>query len=163
MKRQAAVSGSVLFFVAAPGTVAGVLPWALTGWRVGASAPWPLRLLGALLILAGIVVLVSAFVRFVIEGAGTPAPIAETDRLVIGGLYRFIRNPMYVAVLIVIAGQALLLARWVLMIYGLFAAVAMVSFVKAYEEPRLLQRYGTQYRQYRRTTPGWWPRLRPRD
>ena len=162
MKRWAAVSGSILFFVAAPGTVAGVLPLALTGWRVGASLPWPLRLLGALLILVGVVVLVSTFVRFVVEGAGTPAPIAETDRLVICGMYRFIRNPMYVAVLIVIAGQAILLGRWVLVIYGLFAAFAMVSFVKGYEEPRLLERYGIQYRQYRRTTPGWWPRLRPR-
>jgi protein-S-isoprenylcysteine O-methyltransferase Ste14 len=156
------VSGSTLFFVAAPGTVAGVLPWALTGWRVGASLPWPLRLLGALMVFVGVLVLVSAFARFVVEGAGTPAPIAETDRLVVGGLYRFIRNPMYVAVLLVIAGQAMLLGRWVLVIYDLFAAVAMLSFVKGYEEPRLLQRYGSQYRQYRQTTPGWWPRLRPR-
>jgi protein-S-isoprenylcysteine O-methyltransferase Ste14 len=150
----------VLFFAVAPGTVAGLLPWALTGWRVGAALPWPVRLPGALLVAAGILVIVPAFVHFVAEGAGTPAPIAQTDRLVVGGLYRYIRNPMYVAVLLTIAGQALLLGRWVLIGYTLVAAAAMVCFVKRYEEPHLLRRYGCQYQAYRRATPGWWPRLR---
>ena len=154
MKRPAATAGSALFFALAPGTVAGLLPWSLTGW--------PIRLFGALLILAGLLVIVPAFVRFVLEGAGTPAPVAQTDRLVVGGPYRYVRNPMYVAVLLAIAGQALLLGRWILVTYGLLAAAAMIAFVKGYEEPHLLEVYGADYEAYRRAVPGWWPRLRPR-
>jgi len=162
VKRGAATAGSARLFALAPGTVAGLIPWALTRWHPGTGLPWPLRILGALLILAGLLVIVPAFVRFVVEGRGTPAPVAETDRLVVGGLYRFVRNPMYVAVLAAIAGQALLLGRWVLLVYWLVAAATMVSFVKGYEEPHLRARYGTQYDQYRRAVPGWWPRLRTR-
>jgi protein-S-isoprenylcysteine O-methyltransferase Ste14 len=157
-----ATAVSALFFALAPGTVAGLLPWSLTGWRVGTALPWPARLLGALLILAGLLVIVPAFVRFVVDGAGTPAPVAQTDRLVIGGPYRFVRNPMYIAVLAAVAGQAMLLGRWVLVVYGLVAAAAMVGFVKAYEEPHLSQLYGAEYEAYRRTVPGWWPRPRSR-
>ena len=76
---------------------------------------------GAVLIVAGLAVLVPAFVRFVVEGAGTPAPVAQTDRLVVGGLYRYVRNPMYVAVVLVIVGQAVLLGRWVLVGYAVVA------------------------------------------
>ena len=82
----------------------------------------------------------------------------------VGGLYRFVRNPMYVAVLAAIAaGEALLLGRWVLVVYWLVAAATMVSFVKGYEEPHLRVRaHGAQYHRYRRAVPGWWPRLRTR-
>jgi len=160
MKRASATAGSALFFALAPGTVAGLLPWLLTGWRVGTVLPWPARVLGALLVLAGLLVIVPAFVRFVLEGAGTPAPVAQTDRLVVGGPYRFVRNPMYIAVLLAIGGQAVLLGRGVLVAYGLVAASAMVGFVKAYEEPHLKQAYGADYEAYRRAVPGWWPRLR---
>lgn len=160
MNRSAAATGSAIFFALAPGAVAGLVPWALTGWHVGTALPWPLRLLGGLLIVGGILVIVPAFVRFVVEGAGTPAPIAETDRLVVGGLYRYLRNPMYVAVVMAIAGQALLLGRWVLVAYTLIAAATMVTFAKLYEEPRLSRKYGAGYEAYRTTTPGWLPRLR---
>lgn len=89
MNRAAAAAGSAAFFVLAPGVVAGVVPWWLTGWR--ALPLWaPLRWLGAVLLIAGIGVLVSAFVQFVAEGIGTPAPIAPTEHLVVRGLYRYV-------------------------------------------------------------------------
>ncbi|MEU7906488.1 isoprenylcysteine carboxylmethyltransferase family protein [Actinoplanes sp. NPDC049118] len=160
MKRGAAAGGSALFFALAPGTVAGLLPWALTGWHTGAELPWAVRGFGALLIFAGLLVLVPAFVRFVVEGAGTPAPVAQTDRLVVGGAYRFVRNPMYVAVLLVVVGQAMVLGRAGLVLYALVAAAAMVGFVKGYEEPHLARTYGAEYEAYRRAVPGWWPRCR---
>ena len=160
MRRGAAATGTALFFAVAPATVAGLIPWALTGWRTGWELPWPLRALGGALVLAGTAVIVPAFVRFVVEGRGTPAPVAPTERLVVGGLYRHVRNPMYLAVLAAIAGQALLLGRWVLVGYWLVAAAAMVGFVKAWEEPHLRARYGAEYDAYRRAVPGWWPRLR---
>ncbi len=161
MKRGVATAGSALFFVVAPGTVVVLVPWLLTGWHTGTALPWPVRGLGVLLIVLGALVIVPAFVRFVVEGAGTPAPVAETDRLVVGGLYRFVRNPMYVAVLLAVAGQTLLLGRWVLLVYWLCAGAAMVGFVRGYEEPRLLRRFGAAYQRYRAAVPGWWPRLRP--
>jgi len=105
-------------------------------------------------------VLVHAFVRFVVEGAGTPAPVAPTERLVVGGLYRYVRNPMYVAVDAVIVGQALLLNQPVLYAYAAVAALTMAAFVHLYEEPTLARRYGADYERYRRRVPGWMPRFR---
>ena len=162
MDRKAirAAAGSAAFLVAAPGVVAGLVPWLLTGWESSDPPAW-LAVLGGALIVAGAAVLVHAFARFVVEGRGTPAPVAPTDRLVVGGLYRHVRNPMYVAVGATIAGQALLLGRpWLLAYAAVFWAV-VAAFVRGYEEPTLSARYGEQYAAYRRAVPAWWPRLRP--
>ena len=152
--------GSALFFAIAPGVVAGLGPWLITRWDAG-SMPLPLRVLGGALILAGLPVLAHAFARFVREGGGTPAPVAPTSKLVVGGLYRWVRNPMYVAVGAVIAGQALLLGRWELAAYLTVFCAAVAAFVHGYEEPTLRARYGPQYDAYRRAVPAWWPRVRP--
>lgn len=160
MRRSAAAVGSSLFLALAPGTVAVLVPWWLTEWRAGDWWP-PLRGLGIVPLVAGAVVLLSAFVRFVVEGFGTPAPVAPTEHLVVGGLYRHVRNPMYVAVVAVIAGQALLLARPVLVTYGVLAWLAMGAFTRWYEEPTLARRFAAEYERYRDAVPGWWPRLRP--
>ncbi|WP_327434099.1 methyltransferase family protein [Streptomyces sp. NBC_01236] len=160
MRRSAAAVGSSLFLALAPGTVAVLLPWWLTGWRAGQWWP-PVRVLGLVPLAAGAVVLLSAFTRFVAEGLGTPAPVAPTEHLVVGGLYRHVRNPMYVAVVAVIAGQGLLLARPVLLVYGAVAGLVMAAFARWYEEPELTGRFGAEYERYRAAVPGWWPRLRP--
>ena len=152
--------GSALFLVVAPGVVAGLVPWWLTGWQPGATWP-PLQVIGALLIVAGAVVLLDAFARFVTEGFGTPAPVAPTQRLVVGGLYRYVRNPMYLAVGATIVGQALLLGRPILLLYAAAFAAVVLAFVRLYEEPTLARQFGAQYKDYRRAVPGWWPRLRP--
>jgi protein-S-isoprenylcysteine O-methyltransferase Ste14 len=152
--------GSALFFLAAPGVVAGLVPWLLTGWDAR-DMPTVLRILGALLIAAGLPVLVHSFARFVIEGRGTPAPVAPTENLVVGGLYRWVRNPMYVAVGALIAGQALLLGQPALAVWLAAFCAAVAAFVHGYEEPVLLERYGEQYEAYRRAVPAWRPRLRP--
>jgi len=102
-----------------------------------------------------------AFARFVSEGAGTPAPVAPTQRLVVGGLYRYVRNPMYLAVGTMLIGQALLLGRASLLGYAAIFYAVVIAFVRGYEEPVLTARYGDEYRAYRRAVPGWWPRLRP--
>jgi protein-S-isoprenylcysteine O-methyltransferase Ste14 len=149
-----------LFLVVAPGVVAGLIPWWLTGWEAGTTWP-PLQLLGALLLVVGVIVLLHAFVRFVVEGIGTPAPIAPTQRLVVGGLYRHVRNPMYLAVGATIVGQALLLGRPILLLYAAAFAAVVFAFVRLYEEPTLARQFGAEYEDYRRAVPGWWPRLRP--
>ena len=161
MTHLRAALGSAAFFALAPGVVAGVVPWLLTHWH--AHSWWaPLRVAGALLILAGVPILVQAFARFVVEGVGTPAPVAPTERLVVGGLYRHVRNPMYVAVAATIVGQALLLGRAVLFLWAGAFAVAVWSFVRWYEEPTLSRRFGAEYEEYRRAVPAWRPRLRRR-
>ena len=156
-----AAVGSAVFFALAPGIVAGLLPWSVTRWRVADPPSWPVRTLGLALLVVGGLVLISAFARFVTEGLGTPAPVAPTERLVVGGLYRYVRNPMYLAVLASIAGQALILGRVALLAYGAVVAVAFVVFVRLYEEPTLRATFGDAYEAYRRAVPGWWPRLRP--
>ncbi len=158
-----AAVGSAAFFALAPGTVAGLMPWWLTRWQV--RRPWPhwlpLTVIGVALIAVGTAVLVHAFAKFVSEGAGTPAPVAAPEHLVVRGLYRHVRNPMYLAILAIIGGQALVFGNATLLLYaaGVFAAFA--AFVHFYEEPSLARRFGAQYEAYRRAVPAWWPRIRP--
>jgi protein-S-isoprenylcysteine O-methyltransferase Ste14 len=163
MRKAGAALGSAVFFVLAPGVVAGLVPWWLTGWRARALSSWwlPLRVAGAVLLVAGVAVLVHAFARFVVEGLGTPAPVAPTRELVVGGLYRYVRNPMYLAVLAAIVGQALVLGRLVLLPYAAVVGAAFAAFVHWYEEPALTRQFGARYQAYRRAVPGWWPRRRP--
>ena len=160
MRRSAAAIGTAVFFALAPGTVAGLIPWWLTGWEMRRPLPYwaPLRIVGAILIVAGAAVLIHAFVRFVVEGAGTPAPVAPTERLVVGGLYRYVRNPMYLGVLAAIVGQALVLGQPRLLGYALVLFGVVAAFVRWYEEPVLSRRFGAQYHEYRRAVPAWWPR-----
>jgi protein-S-isoprenylcysteine O-methyltransferase Ste14 len=146
--------------VLVPGTVAGLIPWWLTGWDVQDTS-LPLRIVGVVLMVAGIGVLLHAFVRFVVEGIGTPAPIAPTQQLVVGGLYRYVRNPMYLAVAATIVGQALALGQPVLLAYAVVFAVVVYAFVRLYEEPTLSRQFGDRYEEYRDAVPGWWPRRRP--
>jgi protein-S-isoprenylcysteine O-methyltransferase Ste14 len=156
MRRSAAAAGSAAWFIVAPGVVAGLVPW----WLAGGNADGPLPLAGLALIAAGAAVLVHAFARFVLDGLGTPAPAAPPEHLVVRGLYRHVRNPMYVAVVTVIVGQALVLDL-ALLLYAAAAAAVMATFVRVWEEPDLRRRFGASYDEYRRAVPGWWPRLRP--
>ena len=153
-----ATAGSLLFLVVAPGIVAGLVPWLLTGWDAGGSVPWPVVAAGVVLTAAGAAALLHAFARFVVEGLGTPAPVAPTEHLVVGGLYRYVRNPMYLAVAATIVGQALILGRPILLLYAVVFGAVVWAFVHLYEEPTLARRYGAEYDAYRRAVPGWFPR-----
>ena len=153
--------GSALFFLIAPGVVAGVVPWSIT--RYTDPADLRVALLGLVVVALGLAALVACFVQFVHEGRGTPAPVAPTETLVVGGLYRWVRNPMYLAVAAIILGQAVAFASvGVLAWFGVFA-VAVVLFVTAYEQPTLRGTYGASYDAYCRAVPAWWPRLTPWD
>ncbi len=168
MRRPTAAVGSAVFFLLAPGVVAGLIPWVWTRWQAREPVPYwvPMRVLGGVVLVAGVLVaglvaLVGAFVRFVVEGFGTPAPVAAPERLVVGGVYRHVRNPMYVAVLAAIVAQALILGRLGLLLYACAAWLVVAAFVRIYEEPTLTRRFGADYEAYRRAVPAWWPRLRP--
>jgi protein-S-isoprenylcysteine O-methyltransferase Ste14 len=120
-----------------------------------------LRAVGVVLIVAGAAVLLDSYARFALQGLGTPAPLFPTRHLVVRGIYRFVRNPIYVALLSIILGQALLLGNWRLVIYGALIWLAFHIFVVAYEEPKLRKTFGRQYRDYCAHVPRWIPRLRP--
>ncbi|MEP7241709.1 MAG: isoprenylcysteine carboxylmethyltransferase family protein [Devosia sp.] len=161
--RLRAIAGSIVFLFVAPGIVAGVVPWAISGWRwgpalLGLEAG---RWLGGALLLLGAVILIETFSRFAIEGLGTPAPIAPTRTLVVTGSYRFVRNPMYLAVVSLIFGHALLLGSLGVLIYGVVVWVTVHLFVLGYEEPTLQRTYGERYDRYRANVRRWIPRLSP--
>ena len=159
--RARAVAGSLVFLVVAPGVVAGLIPYLLTGWERDGDVSTVLVVLGWLLIAAGLAALLPSFARFALQGLGTPAPVAPTEHLVVSGLYRHVRNPMYLAVAALIVGQALVLGRPGLLLYAALFGLAVFAFVRGYEEPALARQFGEEYAAYRRAVPGWWPRLRP--
>ncbi|HEY8211844.1 MAG TPA: isoprenylcysteine carboxylmethyltransferase family protein [Myxococcaceae bacterium] len=163
MQRGKAIAGSTLFLFVAPGTVAGLIPWLISRWRF--SEPFfgvgAFRVLGVVLMAAGLPVLLSAFARFALQGLGTPSPSAPPERLVVTGWYRHVRNPMYVAVVSLIFGQGLLFGNAGVLAYGLVAWVVFHVFVLAREEPRLRGRFGAEYQEYCAHVRRWIPRVRP--
>ena len=151
-----------MFLALAPGAAAGVVPWWITGWRMepplfGLAA---FRYLGAALILAGLPVLLDSFARFALTGLGTPVPALPTRHLVVTGLYRHVRNPMYVAVTSLILGQGLLFGNAAVLAYGAIVWLTFHLFVLIYEEPTLRKTYGEQCLAFTRAVPRWIPRLR---
>jgi protein-S-isoprenylcysteine O-methyltransferase Ste14 len=159
-RRAIAATGSAGFLVLAPGVVAVLIPYLLTGWQME-TAPVAVRIAGGVLIALGAAFLLHAFARFVVEGLGTPAPVAPTEHLVVGGVYRYVRNPMYLAVGATIVGQALLLGQPGLLAYAAAFGAVVFCFVRLYEEPTLTEQFGASYQAYRSAVPGWLPRLRP--
>lgn len=163
MRRFLAILGSAVFLVIAPGTVAGYVPWLICRWQVGP----PLlgislfRVTGVLLILTGLPVLLDSFARFAIQGLGTPAPVFPTRHLVVSGLFRYLRNPMYVAVLSLILGQGLVFGNSRVLEYGIAVWLGFGLFVLFYEEPTLRRTFGAEYEEFCANVPRWIPRLKP--
>jgi protein-S-isoprenylcysteine O-methyltransferase Ste14 len=163
VSKATAILGSALFFVATPLVLAGFVPWWITHWEFGQPFfGYALtRAIGIMLIVAGVPGLVDSFARFALQGLGTPAPIAPTRKLVATGLYRYVRNPMYVAVVVVILGQALLFSDWRLLSYAALFWLICHIFVVVYEEPTLERTFGAEYEDFRANVPRWIPRLTP--
>src|SRR6266576_3588293 len=137
MRRAAAVIGTTIFFVFVPCVLAGVVPWWISRWEF--LPPFfdlqATRAVGILLIVAGLPGLVDSFARFALQGLGTPAPIAPPQHLVVTGLYRYVRNPIYIAVVTVIFGQALLFGDLPLLWYGVLLWLFFHVWVVMIEEP----------------------------
>ena len=155
--------GTTLFVVFVPGTVVVYVPYLLSHWTVGppfggvAMTRW----LGLVLLLCGLPIFCDFVLRFVREGRGTPAPIAPTQHLVVGGTFRYVRNPGYVAVVSLLVGQALLFGSTAVLLYALAVALAFHCFVVLYEEPTLRRQFGADYDAYCRKVPRWLPRFHP--
>lgn len=153
---------SVLFVVfGGPGFVLVYIPFWMTRFRIPSDEPlWEIAL-AALLILVGLVPLLESIARFIRVGRGTLVPAAPTERLVVSGLYRYVRNPMYVGVLLCVAGEAILFRSRSLAIYLACAWVATHLFVCLYEERTLARRHPGDYPIYKRSVPRWLPRFTP--
>jgi protein-S-isoprenylcysteine O-methyltransferase Ste14 len=147
---------SLLFFIVAPGMVAGYLPLVLfrTGPRIDTGI---LAYLAVPLWLVGGTLLVWSFWNFLHEGSGTPAPIDPPKELVVMGFYRYMRNPMYTGILAILSGYFLWFGYGSLLVYGAIVFLAFHVFVKYYEEPTLNQKFGPAYEEYCRTVPRWIP------
>src|SRR5207245_1300131 len=144
------IVGTGLFLLLARGTVAELVPWWITRWRMnppllGFSG---FRVIGALMIAAGIAIVLDSFARFAVQGLGTPAPVLPTRHLVVSGLYRFVRNPMYCGVVAAILGQALLLGSTALLFYAGVVWLGFHSFVLLYEEPTLRSTHPGEYQRF---------------
>jgi protein-S-isoprenylcysteine O-methyltransferase Ste14 len=164
MKRAGAILGSAIFLVVAPGTLAVYIPWTVCRWHFAPPlyGLFLFRVIGALMITAGLPVLLDSFARFAIQGLGTPAPVAPPQHLVVTGLYCYVRNPMYVAVSLLIFGQGLLFGSVRLLGYGLVVWLAFFAFVVFYEEPALRRKFGKDYEEFCTCVPRWVPRLKLR-
>jgi protein-S-isoprenylcysteine O-methyltransferase Ste14 len=150
---------TIIFTFLVPGTVTILVPyWLLTS----RSAPPPLELglfryLGALPILIGLAAYFWCAWDFTFAGGGTPAPIDPPKKLVVRGLYRYVRNPMYVGILSILLGEAFLFASQRVFEYAVVAFTFFFLFVVFYEEPILRQKFGESYRQYCKNVSRWIP------
>lgn len=163
MRRFSSIVGSAIFLVIAPGTVAVLVPWWISRWQINPS--WfgfaGFHVIGILLIIFGGGVFLDSFARFAIQGLGTPAPVMPTRHLVLTGLYRYVRNPMYVGVFSAIAGQSLLFQNFHVLVYGVCMFFVAACFVLLYEEPTLRRTFGAEYDDFCANVPRWIPRLIP--
>jgi protein-S-isoprenylcysteine O-methyltransferase Ste14 len=163
MRRIGAIFGSIIFFFIAPFTIAGIVPWWITRWQVQApeyALPFA-QAIGLALVALGTIFLIDSFARFALKGLGTPAPIFPPKHLVVDGLYRYVRNPMYVGVVAATLGQAMIFASAGLLIYGALIWLAFNIFVVIYEEPTLRETFGAEYDEFCKHVHRWLPRLTP--
>ena len=150
---------SLIFLIIAPGTVAGYIPLVLlqrgpqveTG--IFAYLAFPLWAIGGMILLW-------SFWNFLIQGRGTPAPIDPPRELVAVGFYRYVRNPMYFGILLILIGHFLWFGFWWLLAYTAFAWLITHLFVTSYEEPTLSRKFGAAYEDYLRRVPRWIPRIK---
>jgi protein-S-isoprenylcysteine O-methyltransferase Ste14 len=158
-----AMVGSAVFLVIAPGFVAGLVPFWISRWRLEAPFFGMLlfRFAGAVLIALGTVGLLDSFARFALQGLGTPAPVFPTRHLVVTGLYRYVRNPMYLTVVSTILGQGLMLGNVTVLEYGALVWLLFHLFVLMYEEPTLRASFGSEYESFRAAVPRWVSRFTP--
>ena len=148
-----------LFTIVVPGSGAVWIPW----WILtrGGDAPQPVAWPAVSLIAVGAALYLWCLWLFATVGRGTPGPWDAPRRVLSVGPYRWVRNPIYIAALLVVAGEAWLFLSLPLLVYGVVAAILFHLFVIGYEEPTLQRRFGEAYSEYRRGVPRWIPR-RPR-
>lgn len=152
---------SLLWTILLPGVVAGYVPWEFFGVReLALHLSRPDHLLGLIVVGAGVALLAVCIFEFARSGRGTLSPVDPPKRLVVRGLYRYVRNPMYLSVTAILLGEVLLTRSGALAVYWLVWFVVVNAFVIGYEEPTLRVQFGASYEEYRRDVGRWIPRSR---
>jgi protein-S-isoprenylcysteine O-methyltransferase Ste14 len=159
--RRSVIVSALFTLFGGPGLVLVYLPWLITRFRMPSQRPLAQTISAVLLIATGLIPLFESIVRFVVKGRGTLVPAVPTERLVVSGLYRYVRNPMYIGVITALAGEALLFRSRHMLEYALIVWTIMHLFVCLYEEPRLTRTYGNAYLSYKSGVPRWFPRRSP--
>ena len=156
---SASLIKTLMFTILVPGTVCVYVPYRLRGSGPYEIAPW--AWLGLLPALAGFAVYLWCAWDFATYGRGTPVIFDAPKRLVARGLFRWVRNPMYCGVLLMVLGQALLFRSTATLWYAAALALIFHLFVLLYEEPTLRRQFGESYEQYRHSVPRWIPKAKP--
>jgi protein-S-isoprenylcysteine O-methyltransferase Ste14 len=154
---------SALWAILLPGMVAGYVPWRYFGLGRAPASFGAAQAAGLLCIGVGSALLVACIVEFARRGRGTLSPLDPPRRLVVRGLYRYVRNPMYLSVTIIVLGEALWIGSRTLAIYWAIWFAAAHLFVVGYEEPNLRERFGSSYNAYARRVRRWIPSSRPAE
>jgi len=153
---------SILWTLLLPGMVAGYIPWRFFGLaHAHLTLVNPVHILALVLLKLGAVLLIACIWEFAKSGRGTLSPVDPPRELVVRGLYRYVRNPMYLSVTLIVLGEFLLTGSRALFIYWLMFFSAANLFVIVYEEPNLRRRFGASYERYTQRVGRWIPRLRP--
>jgi protein-S-isoprenylcysteine O-methyltransferase Ste14 len=152
---------TIAFTVIAPGTLIVLIPYLLSLLNLGRISveSYSPGFLGWTLVLVGAAMYFWSAFNFTFLGKGTPAPIAPPKTLVIRGLYRFVRNPMYIGAIFILLGETLLFGSILVLAYAALRVLLWHRFVVSYEEPRLRTRFGEAYERYCSSVPRWLPRF----
>jgi len=153
---------SILFVIfGGPGIVLLYLPLWITRFHIPAGEPMWQRLVAGALIVVGLTPALESVSRFIFVGRGTLIPVAPPEHLVVSGLYRYVRNPMYVGVMVALTGEAILFWNSGILIEAILVSIGFDIFIRFHEEPSLARRHPDEYPSYKRNVPRWIPRLRP--
>lgn len=149
---------NLFFTILQPGLVAGLIPFWILGEKVKSTLSQPFQFyhyIGVMLFLIGLVIMLSCIINFAVKGRGTLSPVDPTKLLVISGLYKFSRNPMYVGVMMILIGEAIFYQSVYLWIYLILVYIAFNIFIMLHEEPRLKKDFGEEYSKYCQKVRRW--------
>ena len=149
---------NLFFTILQPGLVAGLIPLWITGFKINNmfDEVWQLHnYIGTIVFLIGLLIMLWCIISFAVKGQGTLSPADPTKRLVVAGLYKFSRNPMYVGVILILIGEAIFFQSVELLIYSIFVFITFYIFAKLVEEPRLRNDFGEEYKRYCKEVRRW--------
>jgi protein-S-isoprenylcysteine O-methyltransferase Ste14 len=152
---------SLLWTIVLPGVVVGYVPWRFFGLaQARLDFRQPLHLLGLACVTLGVLLLAACIFEFARTGRGTLSPLDPPRHLVVRGIYRYVRNPMYLSVTIIMLGEAMVTGSAALMMYWVIWFFWVNVFVMGYEEPTLRRQFGASYDAYTRQVGRWIPKAR---
>jgi protein-S-isoprenylcysteine O-methyltransferase Ste14 len=148
---------TLFFVIIGPGSIVVYIPCFLISYfgLIEFSKIETVQLSGIILFLVGVAIALWCFYNFIFSGKGTPVPIDPPKNLVVCGLYRYMRNPMYLGILLILAGEALFFESYVMCIYAACLFCLFQAFIIGFEEPSLKAKFGKEYEEYCQSVPRW--------